>query len=256
MYTLNDEGNISLRLHNNGGAKLNFIQSFAGMTLDEIASWYPAGVTTQSVLDYLTQERLFDVIENICDYAADTHFETDNIGAALGLFDFCIYCDWLAHRACFVMYIGTDSWNLLDEQPVRKSKKMLRDITYTADEYKEYILELEGGDKRYITRSEFIDFLQKSEKHELITSLYDKPYSVDSLFLALYQHGEEFGYSFNDIMDKILVKTDEVWGHAGEANEFIKYYDFLKTTYGKDGGGVFTPEQLVYNFFKKVELFE
>lgn len=256
MYKLNQDGNVALNMKNNG-MRLEFIQSYAGMTLDEIASWYPKGVTTEAVLDYLTQERLFDVIENILEYSKDTHFESQEIGPALGLFDFCSYCDWLAHRACFVMYVGTDSWLILDSDEANETrkKKFLKSVTYNRQEYLEYVTELEGGNKRYITRGEFIDFLNKAKKHQNVTSLYNKPYSLDSLFLALFQHGEEFGYTYNDIIDKVLVKTDEPWGHPNEANEFIKYYNFLKSNCGQ-GSILMSTDQLIYNFFNKVEMAE
>lgn len=226
-------------------------KSFFGKTLDDICDWYPKMITKNDVFDYLVQSREYDVIAMIGAYNKCP--DKNDVDCLVGFQAFCNTLQELARRVCYSMCESID--NSLEENErdylrnLNRNKSSITD--YKINQYNEFIDGDEAG-KRFITKYEFEEFLK--EPAELRTSnLNEYDYSIESLFLMLFQHKKEYHLTDEKIITSIIPRGSHSWSHEGIANEYLKYNNFLSDEYN-DKSLSFDNSMIMDHFFDPIEV--
>lgn len=237
----------------------NFLyKSFYGLSLDEIANWYPKMINKNDIFDYLVQKREYDSIAMIAAYEKyhTNNFNEDSIDCNVGFQIYCKALQDMALRVCYSMCESIDN-NLYDSERkylnnLSRNKGNITD--YKEDEYIDFINGDEAG-KRFITKYEFEKFL-KQPKELRTNNLDDYDYSIESLFIMLFQHKKEYKLNEEKIITQIIPRGSHRWSHEGIANEYLKYNNYLSEEYNNKNSLTFDKYMITDHFFDPIEIID
>lgn len=248
---MNNNFNYTIKKKKKRSVNNLLMKSFFGQSLDKICDWYPIMITKNDVFDYLVQLREYDVIAMIGAY--NNNADENDVDCLVGFQTYCGILQELSRRVCYSMCESID--NSLEENErdylgnLTRNKSSITD--YKINQYKEFIDGDEAG-KRFITKIEFEEFLK--EPAELRTSnLNNYDYSIESLFLMLYQHKKEYHLTDEKIITSIIPRGNHSWSHEGIANEYLKYNNFLSCEYN-DKSLSFDNSMIMDHFFDPISI--
>ena len=229
------------------------IKSFWGQSLEEIIDYYPKTIEVQDVLDLLIQNGDYDALPYIGYYQHNLEAGKDDINAMSGFLYFCTTAQQLAQRTCYALVENCDD-NLTLEQRKYLDCSNAQKRNCTSFKRKDYEVFVETIDKRFITKFELEELIDKLQSKQSFASLIDLPFSLESLYLMLYEHMMDYGLDERGIIDTVLTKGNHRYNNEGVANEFLKYDSWLGQQYYNHNNYCFSRTMTTEHFFDDVSI--